>query len=733
MMNELILRSKSLDRQIRSNVILREWLDPLRAPPLFWAVLGRHIILAAIVGLVAFWFDQQELLGYIDGQYLLTLMRSQAEFAAPGPWFSSNPLQGLGDIWYTTNTLWIPETRFGSLFSGVSWQRVATHWFAFVEIFLATALLSHWLRQSPSRSVAAGWLAVILITPLTYPSLLYSVPPDAPNIATSITFPFIVVVLWEGIGRGRLWSDLLRAFAIAALMWIHLIAVSVITTMAYPFIATVCMVQLVVAWNRRAEFWRKLVLGSTVVGLLLISGFPQILLGLVGDTAFQLFPQDLPTRIDRKLIEGSILFRPERFARLVAVLGVCGVSLHALFDTGRMKAFAVGVLLTIALIVALAIVYVFVALPGAPPIYYEFAAWPVYSIFAVSFLALLLRIASSNVATAWRDRLTPLRTWAWFVLPLLTVVVIHGGNRLSGAHNNMAITFPPTSTPIVDFLRPNLALSPGAPFRGRVTTLTGQGLPRAATWGQMFSLDINLIRTIGNDHRTIGLWYYNIPTLVEFSQTLTPLIYAVAKQYLAYPDDPQYRSILNMRRPDIHVMQLLGVRYVISDALAPAKGMLRRLTMPAGSGILAVDEVNTPNLGVSPVETSSLNMNRAALEWLGNPTNDFQRKALLAGANPGQLVKATDIDITVERGGLRVRASSQGRSLVVIPFQFSHCLRATRHNGSTPELRRVDLLLTGILFEGALDTTIEYQQGAFRGANCRLSDLADDRTFVNSH
>jgi hypothetical protein len=43
-----------------------------------------------------------------------------------------------------------------------------------------------------------------------------------------------------------------------------------------------------------------------------------------------------------------------------------------------------------------------------------------------------------------------------------------------------------------------------------------------------------------------------------------------------------------------------------------------------------------------------------------------------------------------------------------------------------PELRRADLLLTGILFDGDLDVTIQYRQGPFEAVNCRLYDRNDD-------
>ena len=290
---------------------LRAELPPSRDQQ-FMPTLAVQTALASVVFCAGIWLSRHQLLGYLDGRSLLTLMRNQAALIGLTR-ISSNPLQGLGDVWYSTNTLWIPELRFGALFSDPQWQRVATTWFASVEVFVATALLAHWIGHQRTMAVASGWLAAILIMPITYPALLYGVSNDAPSIATLFTAPFIVVVLWEQIGRGPLWSDAARALAIAALLWMHFIALSIPTVVCYPLIVIVCACFLISAYGR-AEFWRKIAAGAIIIMLLFESGLPQIMYGLIADTAFQLFPKDLPTRLNPQLVEGSILFRSEKFA-----------------------------------------------------------------------------------------------------------------------------------------------------------------------------------------------------------------------------------------------------------------------------------------------------------------------------------------------------------------------------------------------------------------------------------
>jgi hypothetical protein len=78
-------------------------------------------------------------------------------------------------------------------------------------------------------------------------------------------------------------------------------------------------------------------------------------------------------------------------------------------------------------------------------------------------------------------------------------------------------------------------------------------------------------------------------------------------------------------------------------------------------------------------------------------------------------------------------AAMTGDSLVVIPFQFSHCLRASSSGDSaSPKLIRANFLLTGLVFHGDLDDTINYRQGPFVGIWCGLNDLREDRTALQS-
>jgi hypothetical protein len=70
---------------------------------------------------------------------------------------------------------------------------------------------------------------------------------------------------------------------------------------------------------------------------------------------------------------------------------------------------------------------------------------------------------------------------------------------------------------------------------------------------------------------------------------------------------------------------------------------------------------------------------------------------------------------------LHFSGHSDGTSLVVLPLQYSNCLRA---HDNRARLVRANLIMTGIIFSAAIDTDISFDYGIF-SPRCRRADLAD--------
>jgi hypothetical protein len=106
---------------------------------------------------------------------------------------------------------------------------------------------------------------------------------------------------------------------------------------------------------------------------------------------------------------------------------------------------------------------------------------------------------------------------------------------------------------------------------------------------------------------------------------------------------------------------------------------------------------------------------------LGAANFDFTRQVVLSTEIHDRLVPARETKLSVIRGGLHFSGHSDGASLVVLPLQYSNCLRA---RDDRARLVRANLIMTGVIFSGAIDTDISFDYGIFSPA-CRRGDFAD--------
>jgi hypothetical protein len=79
------------------------------------------------------------------------------------------------------------------------------------------------------------------------------------------------------------------------------------------------------------------------------------------------------------------------------------------------------------------------------------------------------------------------------------------------------------------------------------------------------------------------------------------------------------------------------------------------------------------------------------------------------------------VQLSVIRGGLHFSGRSDGTSLVVLPLQYSNCLRV---HDNRARLVRANFIMTGIIFSEAIDSDISFDYGIF-SPGCRRGDFAD--------
>jgi hypothetical protein len=231
-----------------------------------------------------------------------------------------------------------------------------------------------------------------------------------------------------------------------------------------------------------------------------------------------------------------------------------------------------------------------------------------------------------------------------------------------------------------------------------------------------------------------SLWAAGVPTANEYSQLVTPQpVYFINRLF-----KKQLTSELNWFRPWsgdgnfpvlFKTLRALGVRYVAGyerfaaaeAAQLPSTTLPRRpLAGPPGAWLVyELPDVNVGNY--SPTGVITAESGAGIVNNLRSSTFEYRDQVVLSTAMSEALSPARNVRISVVRGGFHISGQSEGTSLLLLPQQFSHCLRAY---DDRVRLVRADLLLTGMIFSGRVDTDISFDYGIF-SPQCRRADFAD--------
>jgi hypothetical protein len=330
------------------------------------------------------------------------------------------------------------------------------------------------------------------------------------------------------------------------------------------------------------------------------------------------------------------------------------------------------------------------------------------------------------------QKLPRLQKWrfrGWqYILPLLLagIAMQHFWVKPHSPLRNTGIGYalPPLATPVTELLEREIALAPGARFNGRVAMyLKNQAFETQALYFNRLNAET------GNDHHTTGLWLKHIPTLQEYSQIVTPWNYRLAKRFLSAQDIEQERTRTHYSRFDPRIFRLLGARFILTqDATLP--GARQRAALPVkDEKTLRLFELDGANLlGISASRAIVTPRVREAEDRMASAGFTLDTAIVhdsgRALPNMEKLVPVEKSGITIENGAYRIRAKSKGKSLLIVPVEYSHCLEAVVFAGA-PELVRADVALTGIVFTQDLDIRLGARTGLFTNPRCRLQDYRD--------
>jgi len=691
-----------------------------------------------------------------------------------------SPFQGLGGLvqplsvgvhpaYAVPTALGATDLRIGILVVSILLLGIST--FAFARAMG----LSGWLAVFVAQAMAIGSLPPFWSWTLGFTKtnglLLYGLNP-AFSFPVAAGVGMLAAYAW--LGRCSRAKNIACLIAMPVLMAWSLVCDPLYTGMFFLAIG-VFMGGIVLGSESREVFLWRIAGGAaclvTLIGLNLLT----LMRALFGYCARARFPNELYVEVQQWDYNAGVLFHGG-FATVAASGTILAAVAACLWGSRLVRGVAASVLAFMAAIVAMCWVYVYGGVRWNAPLpnYLELPAYPVYAVVGLAGATVAINRLATRSAMVDRCRriLTqPLSRLAMvLLLPALGIWSVAAAPRpknnefelVSGLTPPLPAESAPRSAPsatatsdeaasllanvatsnrtMVEFLREEIAIRDDGRFRGSVANLIGiPGGPLMARLGypeespcdkqQLMFLD-GYLRSYDPHLPMSGLWDMRIPTLEDNNHVVTPPFHYLLSRLLSRPQDYHSRNwaTLSAIRPGL--MAALGVRFILSDRRLEDAVLTMRHEQRNADGItIYAYEVAHPNLGdYSPTEGVIATDAAAMVAAMKDDAFDYRSKVVVETALSSGLVSAASGQLFYERGGARIRGQSTGRSLLVVPLQFSNSLKIVDNKSSDPasvELRRVNLVETCVQFSGTLDIKLAHVFGPFRGVAGRLQDIAD--------
>jgi hypothetical protein len=692
----------------------------------------------------------------------------------------TSPFQGLGGLvqplsigvhpaYAVPKALGNADLRLGNLVVSMLLLGIAT--FAFARAMG----LSGWLSVFAAQAMAIGSLPPFWSWTLVYTKtnglLLYGLNP-AFSFPVAAGVGMLAAYAW--LGRCDRVGNIACLVALLALMVWSLVCDPLYTGMFFLAIGVFMAGILLGSESRDVALWR-LGGGAACLATLLALNLHTFMRALFGYCARARFPNELYVEVQQWDYNTGVLFHGG-FATFAAIGTALAAIAAVAWGSRLVRGVAASVLVFMAAIVAMCCVYVYGGVRWNAPLpnYLELPAYPVYTVIGLAGATVAIERLSTRTKIAAFCRQVFTRPVARFaivlLLPTLGIWSVAAASRptnnafelvggLTPALPADADTNPKPPTvdesdetasllanvaksnrTMVEFLREEIAIRDDGRFRGSVANLFGipggplmdrLGYPEESPCDkqQLIFLD-GYLRSYDPHLPMSGLWDMRIPTLEDNNHVVTPPFHYLLSRLLSRPQDYHSRNwaTLSALRPSL--MAALGTRFVLSDRRLRQRGLTLRHEHSNTDGVwIYAYELENPNLGnYSPTEAVVAGDAPAMVAVMKDDSFDYRTRSVVERDLPSDLVPASSGQLFYEQGGARIRGESSGRSLLVLPLQFSHSLRIVDNKSLQPEtveLRRVNLVETGLLFSGTIDVKLAHVFGPFRGSAGRLQDIED--------
>jgi hypothetical protein len=666
-----------------------------------------------------------------DGTYQLMITATKKTWSL-GTWsFTSNPLQGIGGLELPQHSLLEPGGWLAAYLPASIGPTAAMVFYATV-VAVAICWLSLRLGMAALPTISAAWLGLLLAMPYVYPSLGLDFLSSVPTYTVLIFLDIAVIILLLDLGRGPLAADAARLFGIVVLCFYELILFPNFGPVSLIVLAFFGIVTFLVASSRR----ERIVKFAGAVALACLSGavFAPLVFGLYGFAKPTFFWYEFYARtVTLRDLSFFIADHSQWPAWLAYGVSLAGAIHAAIRGTATIRPVARGFVAFVALNLLLIVLTYSGGWKGPRIAYIDIFAYPFYCLFAVH--AVIAAASKLRLPNLIPTPIAALRQRSFAPIALVCglpwlVLIDYWPPPLARplARNENPFIWPPAETPVTKFLAGEVALRPGSTFRGRVVNVAGSDFdPQyvSAPFINQHIYDGMSLFFSGNDHRANGLWYFDIPTLFEANQFSSPFFHLVNARLLNASGARDMRSYETQSVVNERVMALLGARYLLSDKLLPDRTPVLQYRLVEGRD-LYVYSIPAANLaGYAVTQTRRAANAQEAIVLLADPSLDPRTVAVLHTAEElPPLVPVLTSSLVAERGGYRIEAASSGTSLLVLPVEYSHCLR-TRLTGAAgappPRLLRANLAMAAVLFTGNVQGRLLLRYGPW-SSGCRIED-----------
>lgn len=309
------------------------------------------------------------------------------------------------------------------------------------------------------------------------------------------------------------------------------------------------------------------------------------------------------------------------------------------------------------------------------------------------------------------------------------LLVIGFAYFFSSQSPSLKLLYPPSPTVGTVYLKSAVGVEENKVFRGVTASfITGHDLVRRKNlFADLLYQDYYAAKYIGNDSRMGGLMLHDIPILDIYNPLMSPTYFLFISKLLEQADESPHKSSVSPSVVNERVLAMLGVAYFQDDA-SEERGRAPILTQWIGNQHRRLFSVAKPNLGnYSPALARFVPSSEATLQAIAHPDFSPEKEVLLTSEAVTELsfVEANEKRMYIENEGFRIKAESSGRSLLLLPIQFSHCLKLESSAASNAFFTRANFLLTGLIFENLIDASIRYKHSPIENAQCKWKDYMD--------